>query len=84
MSYLYVDGCSFTWGAGLDNPKNESWAIHLGSRLELPVKNCSYNGQGNDEMFRKVYELFYFNKPLPSIIVIQLSLLNLRIFSLFD
>jgi|TARA_Y100000034_G_scaffold29926_1_gene36477 hypothetical protein len=73
MSYLYVDGCSFTRGTGLDIPKDESWGPALGNKLELPVENYSYNGQGNDEMFRRVYELFYFNKPLPSIIVIQLS-----------
>ncbi|MBT7557636.1 hypothetical protein HN615_12015, partial [Candidatus Woesearchaeota archaeon] len=37
--------------------------------------------QGNDEMFRRVYELLYITKSLPSIIVIQLSeLARIRIF----
>ncbi len=85
MSYLYVDGCSFTWGLELDNPPEENWGYLLGKKLELPVINNSYNGQGNDEMFRKVYELLYTTKSLPSIIVIQLSeLTRIRIFDDID
>ena len=85
MSYLYVDGCSFTWGLELDNPPEENWGHLLGKKLELPVINNSYNGQGNDEMFRKVYELLYTTKSLPSIIVIQLSELSrIRIFDDID
>ncbi len=59
--YLYIDGCSFTWGMGLDNPPKENWGHFLGNKLELPVSNYSIPGQGNDEMFRKVYELFYLS-----------------------
>ena len=86
MSYLYVDGCSFTWGTELDNPPEENWGKLLGEKLGLPVLNNSYQGQGNDEMFRKVYELLYLNGgSLPSIIVIQLSeLTRIRIFDDID
>ena len=86
MSYLYVDGCSFTWGTELDNPPEENWGYILGNKLELPVLNNSYQGQGNDEIFRKVYELLYLNSgSLPSIIVIQLSeLTRIRIFDDID
>lgn len=86
MSYLYVDGCSFTWGSELDNPPEENWGHFLGKKLELPVKNESYRGQGNDEMFRKLYELLYLNDgSLPPIIVIQLSeLTRIRIFDDID
>ena len=85
MSYLYVDGCSFTWGLELDNPPEENWGYILGNKLELPVLNNSYQGQGNDEMFRKVYELLYTTKSLPSIIVIQLSeLTRIRIYDDVD
>ena len=86
MSYLYVDGCSFTWGSELDNPPEENWGKLLGEKLGLPVLNNSYQGQGNDEMFRKVYELLYLNGgSLPSIIVIQLSeLTRIRIFDDID
>ena len=81
MKYLHVDGCSFTWGLGLDNPQKENWGAFLGNKLGLSVRNYSYVGQGNDEMFRKVYELLYSTKSLPSIIVIQLSeLVRIRIF----
>ena len=81
MSYLYVSGCSFTWGTELDNPPEENWGYILGNKLELPSQNHSYQGQGNDEMFRRVYELLYITKSLPSIIVIQLSeLARIRIF----
>ncbi len=85
MSYLYVDGCSFTWGLELDNPPEENWGYILGNKLELPVLNNSYQGQANDEMFRKLYELLYTTKSLPSIIVIQLSeLTRIRIFDDID
>ena len=81
MKYLHVDGCSFTWGLGLDNPQKENWGAFLGNKLGLSVRNYSYVGQGNDEMFRRVYELLYITKSLPSIIVIQLSeLARIRIF----
>jgi len=81
VSYLYVSGCSFTWGTELDNPPEENWGYILGNKLELPSQNHSYQGQGNDEMFRRVYELLYITKSLPSIIVIQLSeLARIRIF----
>ena len=83
--YLYIDGCSFTWGMGLDNPPKENWGHFLGNKLELPVSNYSIPGQGNDEMFRKVYELLYTTKSLPSIIVIQLSeLTRIRIYDDVD
>ena len=59
VSYLYVDGCSFTWGTELDNPPEENWGYFLGKKLGLSVINNSYQGQGNDEMFRRVYELLY-------------------------
>lgn len=86
MSYLYVDGCSFTWGTELDNPPEENWGYFLGKKLGLSVINNSYQGQGNDEMFRKVYELLYLNnKKLPSVIVIQLSeLTRIRIYDGVD
>ena len=74
MSYLYVDGCSFTWGLELDNPPEENWGYFLGKKLNLPVKNKSYNGQGNEEMFRKLFEVLYLKDDLPSTIVIQLTL----------
>jgi len=81
VSYLYVSGCSFTWGTELDNPPEENWGHFLGKKLGLSVINDSYAGQGNDEMFRRVYELLYITKSLPSIIVIQLSeLARIRIF----
>ncbi len=85
MKYLYVSGCSFTWGVGLDNPPEENWGYFLGNKLEVPVRNYSYPGQGNDEIFRKLYELLYTTKSLPSIIVIQLSeLTRIRIFDDID
>ena len=86
MSYLYVDGCSFTWGTELDNPPEENWGYILGNKLELPSQNHSYQGQGNDEIFRKLYELLYLNDgSLPPIIVIQLSeLARIRIFDDID
>ena len=82
MSYLYVDGCSFTWGLELDNRHEENWGYNLGKKLNLPVKNKSYNGQGNEEMFHKLFEVLYLKDDLPSTIVIQLTLpTRLRIYN---
>lgn len=68
VSHLVVLGCSFTYGQGLTDPKQESWAAILADRLNVPVVNLASLGSGNDRIMRKLFEYYYLdhkdNNPL--------------------
>jgi hypothetical protein len=51
---LYVTGCSFTHGDGLEESvrQNSNWAGLIGARLNLPVVNQSRGGGSNDMIYR--------------------------------
>jgi len=51
---LYVTGCSFTYGDGLDEAirPSKNWAGLIGEKLNLPVINDAKGGGGNDRIFR--------------------------------
>jgi hypothetical protein len=61
ISHLVVIGCSFSYGAGLENPKEDSWAALLSKKLNVPVVNLSSCGGGNDRIMRRLYEYHYLN-----------------------
>jgi len=61
ISHLVVLGCSFSYGDGLVNPKEDSWAGILSKKTNAPVVNLSSRGGGNDRMMRKLYEYHYLN-----------------------
>lgn len=61
ISHLVVIGCSFSYGDGLDNPKEDSWAGLLSKKLNVPVVNLSSRGGGNDRILRRLYEYHYLN-----------------------
>ena len=61
ISHLVVIGCSFSYGDGLDNPKEDSWAGLLSKKLNVPVVNLSSRGGGNDRIMRRLYEYHYLN-----------------------
>jgi hypothetical protein len=61
ISHLVVIGCSFSYGDGLDNPKEDSWAGLLSTKLNVPVVNLSSRGGGNDRIMRRLYEYHYLN-----------------------
>ena len=61
ISHLVVIGCSFSYGDGLDNPKDQSWAGLLSKKLNVPVVNLSTRGGGNDRIMRRLYEYHYLN-----------------------
>lgn len=69
VSHLVVNGCSFTYCQGLDNPHIEGWPAILSRMLNVPVVNLAIGGSGNDAIYRRTYEYFYKdnvknNKPL--------------------
>lgn len=61
ISHLVVIGCSFSYGDGLDNPKEDSWAGILSKKLNVPVVNLSSRGGGNDRIMRRLFEYHYLN-----------------------
>lgn len=61
ISHLVVIGCSFSYGDGLVNPKEDSWAGILSKKLNVPVVNLSSRGGGNDRIMRRLYEYHYLN-----------------------
>lgn len=61
VSHFVFNGCSWTYGQGLDDIKEESFAGLLGKRFDLPVVNIAQPGSGNDSIVRRTYEYFYEN-----------------------
>lgn len=61
ISHIVVIGCSFSYGDGLDNPKEDSWAGILSKKLNVPIVNLSSRGGGNDRIMRRLYEYYYLN-----------------------
>ena len=61
ISHLVVIGCSFSYGDGLTNPKEDSWAGLLSKKLNVPIVNLSSRGGGNDRIMRRLYEYHYLN-----------------------
>jgi len=68
VSHLVVLGCSFTYGQGLTDPKQEAWAAILANKLNVPIVNLASLGSGNDRIMRKLFEYHYLdstdNNPL--------------------
>lgn len=62
ISHLVVNGCSFTYCQGLNNPKEEGWPALLAKKLGVPVVNLAAKGSGNDGILRRTYEYFYLNQ----------------------
>jgi hypothetical protein len=61
ISHLVVIGCSFSYGDGLANPKEDSWSAILSKKLDVPIVNLSSRGGGNDRIMRRLYEYHYLN-----------------------
>jgi len=61
ISHLVVLGCSFSYGQGLKNPKEESWPALLSKKLNVPVVNLSARGGGNDRIMRRLAEYHYLD-----------------------
>lgn len=62
ITHIVANGCSWTYGQGLDNIKEQSFLSLLGKKLNVPVVNLAVAGCGNDSIVRRTYEYFYCNK----------------------
>lgn len=65
MTKLYFNGCSFTYGSGLDNPADACWAALVAKHYNAEYKNDAVPGGSNDRIVKGVvtniknYDKFY-------------------------
>ena len=59
ISHLVVNGCSFTYGQGIENPIQDAWPSLLAKRLGVPLVNLALPGQGNTAIYRRTMQYFY-------------------------
>lgn len=59
VSHLLVNGCSFTYGQGLDDPINRSWPALVAKKLGIPLVNLSFPGSSNQGIRRRTYEYLF-------------------------
>lgn len=62
VSHLVVNGCSFTYCQGIEDPHLNGWPALLAKKLGVPVVNLAIGGSGNDSIQRRTYEYFYKNQ----------------------
>lgn len=62
VSHLVVNGCSFTYCQGMEDPHINGWPALLAKKLGVPVVNLAIGGSGNDSIQRRTYEYFYKNQ----------------------
>lgn len=61
ITHLVTNGCSFTFGDELDDPKTQAWPALLAKKLNLPIVNLALPGTGNDCILRRTTEYLYEN-----------------------
>jgi hypothetical protein len=59
ISHLVVNGCSWTYCQGLDDPKTQGWPALVAEEFNLPVVNLAQTGSGNDGIHRRTYEYVF-------------------------
>jgi hypothetical protein len=66
ITHLVVNGCSWTYCQGLEDPKNQGWPKLLADQLGCEVVNLAIPGTGNDTIHRRTYEYVHENLPTNS------------------
>lgn len=59
ISHIVANGCSFTWGAELENRSTQAWPAILAKKLGVPLVNIARCGTGNGAIHRRTHEYFY-------------------------
>lgn len=62
ISHIVVNGCSFTYCQGLENPSEQGWPTLLAKKFNVPVVNLSVKGSGNDSIYRRTLDYHYTGK----------------------
>lgn len=66
ITHLVVNGCSWTYCQGLENPTRDGWPALLAKKLGVKVVNLAVRGCGNDSIARRTHEYVYENLPTNS------------------
>jgi hypothetical protein len=66
ITHLVVNGCSWTYCQGLENPTQDGWPALLAKKLGVKVVNLAVRGCGNDSIHRRTHEYVYENLPFNS------------------
>ena len=61
MKYLFVNGCSFTYGDELKNKFEERWSYIISKRLNLEEINIAHDGASNDRILRSTIDWISYN-----------------------
>ena len=61
ISHLVVNGCSYTYGHGIENPLEDAWPSLVAKKLGVPLVNLAVPGQSNYAIQRRTYEYFFKN-----------------------
>lgn len=59
ISHLVVNGCSFTYCVGLNDPVRQGWPTLLAEKLGIPVVNIAIGGTSNFRIYRKTVDYFF-------------------------
>jgi len=73
ISHLVVNGDSFTYCQGLENPMEVGWPALLAKKLNVPVVNLALRGSNNNSIVRRTYEYFYMDKNTKPFYIIGFS-----------
>lgn len=63
ITHLVVNGCSYTYCQGLENPTTQGWPALVAKYLGCEVVNLAIKGTGNDTIHRRTYEYVIENLP---------------------
>lgn len=66
ITHLVVNGCSWTYCEGLEDPATQGWPALLAKKLDVKVVNLAVRGCGNGSIHRRTYEYVYENLPTNS------------------
>lgn len=80
ITHILSNGCSWTYGHNLPNPKEQAWPATLAKKLDLPVVNLAIPGSSNDSILRRTTEYIFENKQYGStpLVVIAWSQMTRR------
>lgn len=61
ISHIVANGCSYTYGQELDDPKTQSWPALLAKKMNLNLVNIARPASGNDAILRRTVDYYFQN-----------------------
>lgn len=59
ISHFVANGCSFTYGDGLDDPRNEAWPALVAQKFNVPIVSLACGGTSNDRIYRTTSDYLF-------------------------